>query len=76
MMNTDTPIAIVSKVKGGRMTTRPTVKGEKDNRTYSSPTVLHKVLAWCLSLCSGRQDGAVCAKIPAYNVSGCGGVHL
>ena len=58
------------------MTTEPTVKGEKDNRTYSSPTVLHKVLAWCLSLCSGRQDGAVCAKIPACSVSGCGGVHL
>ena len=28
--------------------------------------MLHKVLAWCLSLCSGRQDGAVGAKIPAY----------
>ena len=24
------------------MTTEPTVKGGKDNRTYSSPTVLHK----------------------------------
>ena len=62
---TNTPIAIVSKVKG-----------EDDNRTYSSPTVLDKVLAWCLSLCSGRQDGAACAKIPAYSVFGCGSAHL
>ena len=51
----------MSKVKGGGggLTTEPTVKGEKDNRTYSSPTVLHKVLAWSLSLCSGRQDDVV-----------------
>ena len=39
----------MSKVKEGDMTTEPTVK-ENIIRAYS-PTVLHKVLARCLSLC-------------------------
>ena len=40
----NTLITIMSKVNGG--TTEPTVN---NNRGYS-PTVLHKVMAWCLSL--------------------------
>ena len=46
-----------------------------NNRAYS-PTVLHEVLAWCLSLCWGKQSGAVCARTPACIVSECGGAHL
>ena len=45
------------------MTTEPTVNGEKDNRTYSSPTVLHKVLAWCLP---SVQGGRMVLYVPRF----------
>ena len=40
-----------------------------------SPAVMHRVLAWCPSLCWGWSGGAEYAKTPAYSMSGCEGVH-
>ena len=68
-------ITIMFKVKREEEYQSLQSRRRNSNRAYS-PTVLHKVLAWCLSLCWGRQDGAVCARTPACTVCECGDVHL
>ena len=71
----NTLMTIMSKVRGGVITTEPTVKRRNDNRAYS-PTVLHRVLAWCLSPLL-REAGWCCmCQDSACTVSECGGAHL